>query len=167
MLVPSWDTDRMRVRQYAFFAVRSETVPAADITARLGIEPDEIQVRGSRTAEPPTPVCHLWMVACRQAGLRVDEQVEAIARRLSPRLDALAALATELVAADTGDCVLEVVRYFDTPDGEVEDEGVTCVAGQPVDRLPGQHQLLGWNLGPDVIDLLNRTGARLDVDEYG
>lgn len=158
---------RMRVRHYSYFAFRSETVPAAAITARLRTEPDKFQVRGSRTDVPPRPVCHAWEVTCDQPGLRVDEQLAAIYRRLSPHLDALAALATELRRTNRGSVALVVVRHFDTSDGEEENDGITHVDGRRLERLPGQHQLLGWVLHPDVINLLHRTGAALDVDEYG
>ena len=39
--------------------------------------------------------------------------------------------------------------------------------GQLMEKLPRQHQLLGWHLGPEVLDFLAATGAELDVDEYG
>ena len=39
----------MRVRQYAYFALISNTLTASEITGRLGIEPDAISVRGSQT----------------------------------------------------------------------------------------------------------------------
>jgi hypothetical protein len=93
--------------------------------------------------------------------------VAAICRRLSPHLDALAALATELRRTDAGSASLVVVRYLGTPDGEEEDNGISYVAARRLERLPGQHQLLGWVLDLDVINLLHRTCAALDVDEYG
>ncbi|MEU7985960.1 hypothetical protein AB0B56_13935 [Streptosporangium canum] len=32
------------------------------MTARLGIDPDEIKVRASRKTDLPRPVCHSWKV---------------------------------------------------------------------------------------------------------
>ena len=134
--------------------------------ARLGLEPDEVSVRGSRTPTPPRPVAHAWKIVCRERGLTVDEQVGHIMRRLRPYRDAIAALARELAARDPGRAgvVLEVVRDLDDPDGE-EDE--LSRPGAELQKLPGRHQLLGWSLDREVLEFLVVTGARLDVDEYG
>jgi hypothetical protein len=40
------------VNQYVYFALSSYGTSAADITAILGLEPDEVTVRGSRIAAP-------------------------------------------------------------------------------------------------------------------
>jgi hypothetical protein len=45
----------VRVSQYASFSLSSETVTAATITGRLGIEPDKILVRGARDAARVIP----------------------------------------------------------------------------------------------------------------
>ncbi|WP_329245510.1 DUF4279 domain-containing protein [Actinoallomurus sp. NBC_01490] len=59
----------MRVRQYVYFALHSSTLPAAEMATRLGLEPDEVSVRGSRTTTPPRPVTHVWKIVCRDRGL--------------------------------------------------------------------------------------------------
>ncbi|MEU5786400.1 DUF4279 domain-containing protein [Micromonospora purpureochromogenes] len=74
----------MIVSQYVYFALSSERVSAAEITARLGIEPDEIVVRGSRVASPARPGSHRWKITCRKPGLTVDEQITA-GRAARPR----------------------------------------------------------------------------------
>lgn len=48
----------MLVSQYAYFALSSIRVSAAEIAARLTIEPDEVVVRGSRRADPVQPAAH-------------------------------------------------------------------------------------------------------------
>ncbi|MFI6882849.1 DUF4279 domain-containing protein [Streptosporangium canum] len=52
----------MKVHQHVYFALRSEHMSAAVMTARLGIDPDEIKVRASRKTDLPRPVCHSWKV---------------------------------------------------------------------------------------------------------
>ena len=75
----------MRIRQYAYFAVFSGSMPATEITARLMIEPDKVWTRGSRRAEPPIPVHHVWQVTCDDRGMTVDEQVRKVVDRVRPR----------------------------------------------------------------------------------
>ncbi|MDN3353086.1 DUF4279 domain-containing protein [Actinomadura sp. DC4] len=152
----------MRISQYAYFALRSSVVPAAEMTARLGLEPDEVSVRGSRTADPPRPVSHSWKIVCADGGLTVDQQVGRIMERLRPYRDRIVALSQAL--AGHGAAVLEVVRYLDDPDGEDEELSPPGVALQ---KLPGRHRLLGWTLDREVLEFLVATGAYLDVDEYG
>jgi Domain of unknown function (DUF4279) len=137
----------MAVHQYAYFALFSRTIPATAMTARLGVEPDETAVRGSRRPGPDAvPVHHRWMIVCREPELCVDEQVACLMRRLVPHTAAIAGLARQL--NDEGDgsgAVLEIVRYFDDRDGP---------------------DLFGWHLDRTVLDFLHATGADLDVDEY-
>lgn len=59
---------------------------------------------------------------------------------------------------------LQIVRYFEDEDGEDEDLRET-VPG--LERLSGQHQLLGWHMEPKIIAFLADVGAEIDVDEYG
>ena len=64
----------MRLRQYVYFALKSEEVSAAEITARLGVEPDEVVVRGSRQTDRfVRPVCHIWKIVCREPNMRLSE----------------------------------------------------------------------------------------------
>ncbi|MEU5529419.1 DUF4279 domain-containing protein [Micromonospora chersina] len=155
----------MLISQYAYFKLASAHVSAAEITARLGIEPDEIRVRGDRLAQPPRPAAHMWQVVCRKPGLTVDEQIEQIVDRLYPHAERIGALAAELdrVDGEPGASTLQVVRVFEHPDGEEED--LTSPA-EGFEKLPGQHQLLGWHLDGRTLEFLRLTGAELDVDEY-
>jgi hypothetical protein len=45
--------------------------------------------------------------------------------------------------------------------------GATFAPDTPLQKLPGQHQLLGWHLDRDAVRLLARVGAEIDADEYG
>ncbi|MEV0648275.1 DUF4279 domain-containing protein [Phytomonospora sp. NPDC050363] len=149
----------MRMSQYVYFAIKSETMPATEITARLGVEPDRFSVRGSRRADPPVPVCHSWQVRCDERGLRVDEQIDRVLARLTPVTAKIAELCRE---PDEVAAVLEVVRFFEDEDGE---DPKPQPAEENLVRIPDQH-LLGWVLDRRVIEFLAATGAFLDVDEY-
>ncbi|KJS61981.1 DUF4279 domain-containing protein [Streptomyces rubellomurinus] len=153
----------MFISQYAYFGLSSLNMSAAEMTAVLGIEPDEIAVRGSRFTEPKVvPVLHRWKIVCREPGLSVDEQVARVVARLEPYVDAIAALTRKLDAEDCqggSSAVLEVVRMFNDEDGQDR------LASAPPELIEGPG-LLGWHLGRDVLAFLHATGAALDVDEY-
>ncbi|PZF86781.1 DUF4279 domain-containing protein [Micromonospora deserti] len=155
----------MIISQYAYFALSSDRVSAAEITARLGIEPDEIVVRGSRLASPARPASHRWKITCREPGLMVDEPINRIVDRLFGHAERIGELAAELDNIDGGPgaSVLQVVRVFEHPDGEEED-----LTGpvEGLEKVAGQHQLLGWHVDARVLEFLRLTRAELDVDEY-
>jgi hypothetical protein len=155
----------MRVSQYAYFALASVRVSAAEITARLGVEPDERVVRGSRQTDPAIPVVHRWKVVCRKPGLTVDEQVGRIVDRLFDHAERIGALAADLdrIGGGPGASVLQIVRVFEHPDGAEED---LTSPTEGMEKLPGQHQLLGWHLDARTLEFLRLTRAELDVDEY-
>jgi hypothetical protein len=152
----------VRIRQYAYFAVFSESMPATEITARLMIEPDKVMIRGSRRAKPPSPVKHGWEVICDDRGMTVDEQVRKVVDRVRPRQAAIAELTREPDARCRA--VLEIVRYFDAENGEEEELSPPDAQFQ---KLPGQHQLLGWHLDRDILAFLIAVNAEIDADEYG
>lgn len=154
---------RVRVKQYVYFAIKSKTTAADEIAAYLGLAPDKVLVRGSRRANPPVPVAHIWELRCDAPGLRIDEQVASVIDRLRPVEERLASIDADLLRG-SGYCVLQIVRYFDHEEGEEEE---LSPPDEPLQLLPGQHQLFGWHLDSDVLDFLVRVGAVLDVDEYG
>lgn len=143
----------MPLRQYVYFALFSRHTSAADMASQLGITPDEVTVRGSRFTEPAVvPVEHSWMVACREPGLRVDEQIARILDRLQPHRDRIRDLTGQL-ARTGGGAVLQIVRYFNDTD-----QAQPGAADAP--------NLFGWHLDRKVLDFLSSTGAELDIDEY-
>lgn len=159
------------IRQYAEFVLYSNTLTASDITSRLGVEADEIMIRGSETLDPPVPRHHLWSIRSEGQGLSVDAHLEHIIDRLGVHANALGDLVLEIVSADHTPhlgSVLRVVRHFDDPEGEEEViRVIETPDGGRIESLPGQHQLLGWHLEPRVIDFLWATHASLDFCEYG
>ncbi|MFI1973709.1 DUF4279 domain-containing protein [Streptomyces wedmorensis] len=150
----------MPLDQYVYFALSSARTTAQEMTAALGVQPDETKVRGSRIAQPAIPGCHAWKIVCREPGLRVDEQIGLLLDRLRPHTDRIASLARRLEDEEPGSgraATLQVVRYFRGAD-EPSQGGP-----MPADATPN---LFGWHLGQEVLDFLAATGAALDVDEY-
>jgi uncharacterized protein DUF4279 len=162
----------MRIRQYATFEIFSGALTHSDITGRLGVEPDAFRVQGSRIAEPPAPRHHSWGIASKAPGLAVDEHLRVIVDRLSPHSGAIGALVEEIETTELGvpgvGSVLAVVRHLDDDDGEEEQLSVIeRPDGSRLEKLSGQHQLLGWRFTPDIIEFLIATRSILDIDEYG
>jgi hypothetical protein len=159
----------VQIRQHASFHIFSERLSPAEITAQLGIEPDHFKIMGTRSSDPPRPRSHQWTITCDHPGLRVDEQIASVIDRISSHRNEISALARRLRADDPpGGAELSVVRYLNSDVGEEEsDEVVELQGGQTLEKLPGQHQLLGWHLGAEVISFLHAVGAGVDVDEYG
>jgi hypothetical protein len=152
----------MRIRQRAYFAVKSDRLDPDAIAARLGLAPDEATVRGTRSADPPRPALHAWTIRCDRA-VRVDEQIAEVLARLAPVREAL----TTLLAESNTYGVLQVVRYFDDPEGEPEHHPGAPDGIDGLEVVSGQHQMLGWHLDRSTIEFLVETGVELDVDEYG
>ncbi|WP_330270144.1 GNAT family N-acetyltransferase [Lentzea sp. NBC_00516] len=129
----------VRVEQYAYFALKSDSVSAAEIAQRLGLEPDEVLVRGSKRPEHDLPRAHAWKIVDRGAK-RLDEQIEHVVDRLRPVHDALVAL----TAISDISASLVVVRYF----------------------RDGDRAGLGWWISAESLAFLASVRASLDVDEY-
>jgi hypothetical protein len=155
----------MRIRQHVTFALFSRRTTARQMTERLSIIPDEISVAGSRRADPPRPVEHAWRLTCRLPGLRVDAQIAELMDRMLPRKEHIIEFAQELHHDEPGrgGAKLSVVRYLNDSDGEEEQFNAPEA---PLQKLPGQHQLLGWALQPTVMAFLLAAHAFIDVDEY-
>ncbi|MFI1067919.1 DUF4279 domain-containing protein [Streptomyces spororaveus] len=145
----------MSLTQYVYFAISSVGTTADEITQLLGVEPDEVTVRGSLTTSPRIiPFCHCWKVFCREPGLRVDEQLDMVIGRLRPHMEAITNLTTRLATEEgPGGAILQVERYFNWHDEQP--------SGSPDDT-----NLFGWHLDRAVVDFLAATGAELDVGEY-
>jgi hypothetical protein len=135
---------------------------SAEIAARLRIEPDKSLVRGSRQADPPIPAEHAWEIICDERSMTVEEHVRRVIDRLRLQQDAIAELTRE--PAPRCAAQLSVVRYFGDDEGEEEE---LSPPGARFQKIPGQHQLLGWHLDRDTLKFLIAVHAELDVDEYG
>jgi hypothetical protein len=162
----------VRIRQYSYFGLFSQVMSSAEMTGELGIEPDEFRVRGSRVSDPPMPRVHSWRIVCRDSGTTVQDQITRVLERLLPHASALGELARHLREIEPdpprAGSILAVVRHFGDEEGEAEvPSAVDLPNGNRLDKMPGQHQLLGWQLDSTVIEFLHSTGAELDVDEYG
>jgi len=137
---------------------------SADITGRLGVEPDGFMLRGSRTTDPPVPKRHSWEIRSEGPGLRVDENLDQLVDRLEAHAYAIGNLVQELGKEGAQirgvGSVLKVIRHFGDDDGDEEDLSVTELPdGSTFEKLSGQHQLLGWGLSQRVIDFLVATHA--------
>ncbi|MFE9424640.1 hypothetical protein ACFYNO_16910 [Kitasatospora sp. NPDC006697] len=57
----------MPLTQYVYFAISSEHTTAHEITALLGIEPDETSVRALFTPRPRRPTQPVHLIGCEPA----------------------------------------------------------------------------------------------------
>lgn len=150
----------MRIRQYTYFAIKSRDLSAEEVEHRLRISPDRTLVAGSDSTDPLRPAAHSWALVADEDHVTVEEQI----RRLVARLQPASAAISELVSASGVATVLQVVRYFNDKAGDgPADSGVI----EGMEKLPGQHHLLGWHLDAEVIRFLAEVKADFDVDEYG
>ena len=104
--------------------------------------------------------------------MTVHGQVSELLERLRPSVVMLAELTRHIREIDPNPeragSRLVIVRHLDEEEGEEEDlTAVEIPDGRKLERLPGQHQLLGWVFEANVVEFLHTTGAILDVDEYG
>jgi hypothetical protein len=132
------------ISQYCYFSLDSTTVTAAEVTARLLVEPDEVRVRASRHTQPKAvPVNHSRHVLCAQPGLTITEQLGQIVERLSAIAHDIGCYVRELdESGHEMEARLQVVRNFNA-DGAADDAADQIIRGEVVRRLGGQHQLLG------------------------
>ncbi|MEU7990473.1 DUF4279 domain-containing protein [Streptosporangium canum] len=155
----------MEVDQYVYFALKSERMSAEEMTARLGLEADEITIRGSRRSEPPRPAVHIWKISVPRSSLPVDDMIMALVDRLEPYASAIGGLAEELDRDEPGHtAVLQVVRFFGEDEEDEEDEDSE---EEWMTEVPTRPRPLGRHLDRRVLDFLQTTRAELDVDEYG
>ena len=154
----------MKISQRVYFAIGSGTLPAAEVTAFLGAEPDKIMVRGSKRSQPPIPAAHSWELHCRDRGLTLDAQIGKVMARVEP----LQLRLLDLVTSQDVDLELVIVRFLGDEDGEEESfEAAITEDGKLLERLPGQHQLLGWHLTHEQLGFLASIRCSIDADEYG
>jgi len=155
----------MKIRQYAKFDVCSKILSPHRITEVLRVEPSRVSQLGSRQTSPPIPVFNVWTVSTASNGeveAMVEELVDLV-EQLADRLAALEALDPMLSDVDGSGYGITVVRYFNARDG-VEDE---TVAPGDLEKLPGQHHLLGFTIEPELMRRLARLRCRIAFGEYG
>jgi len=152
----------MKISQYVYFAITTETVAPREITVAVGIEPDHVKVRGSRSLKPKVmPPQNSWQIRSDSNGLTVDEHFAKVVARLMPAKQRLREFLNTTACSKAR---FQVVRNFADPDGEEEQE---CDDPRYGRKLAGQHQLLGWHLEREIVDLIVYLDASFDVDEYG
>lgn len=154
----------MRVRQHAYLLIRSDAVAPVEVTARLGLEPDRVKPRGSQAAgPPPRPRVHVWILGSgRPDDVPLEDHLDALLARLEPHVDRIGAL----VGAGHTTGALQIVRHFEVG---AEDDAVLD-PGRGVDgleRLRGQHPLLGFHLDHRLVRFADQARLTIDIDEYG
>lgn len=150
----------MRITQYTCFVISCAGISAKLIDERLEIVGAELEEAGSRGSEPKRPSMSSWSLYCRTRGADIGDQVDELLSLLEPSRDAI----KRLVLEDEAETVLQLVRYFNDGDGEQE---ILDVTEEGLEKLPGQHQLLGWGFSHGVIEFLHDVHAVVDADEYG
>lgn len=150
----------MKISQYVCFVISSREISAKDIESRIGIPGGELEEAGSRSDDPMRPSENSWHLYCRDRGIDLGDQVEVLLSQLQPSRVAI----RNLVLQDGAETTLQFVRDFNDEDGEQE---VLSVTHEGLQKLSGQHQLLGWSLSMDAIDFLHDVRAVVDADEYG
>jgi hypothetical protein len=151
-----WPPGDLRIRQWAYFAIRTRNITGEQMSQRLDMAADTITVRGSRFPEFPErdlPRCHVWAVEA-PPGADLGGSIEQLLARLQQRTSRIRSLVDELNGDATevdalgfrSGATLQVVRYFG-------------------DRT-GEFRGFGWHLDEPVISFLAETGAVLDVDEF-
>ena len=144
----------MTLLQYAAFTIYSDVGPDR-ISEALGVEPDQVSWRGSRSTDPVLPVTNIWSVEA-HGTTQADELVAELLDRLEPLTDRLAVLAAD-GARRLG---ISLVRYFDTPSGTAEalsrDTGGRFTGASPE----------GFHLDLPLLTRMIAFGCDLDVDEY-
>jgi Domain of unknown function (DUF4279) len=150
----------VKITQYVYFGISSEMLTAEAITVRIGVAPDKIETRGSRSVDRPRPRRNKWELGSYERGLDISAHVAIVLARLAPASDKIRALALDRDVQTW----LQLVRYLDAADGEEE---IIDETPDGLVKLSGQHQLLGWHLDRDTLEFLHDVGAELDADEYG
>ncbi len=135
------------------------------ITSRVQLVPDETKAKGSRIAGPtPVPRFHLWTV---KSGCPETADLNAHLSALAAKIEPYARLIRTFLDSSEADGQFSIVRKFEA--GPELDAIVDVGRYGPgnLERLRGQHPLLGFHLDREVIDLATSLGVDFDFDEYG
>lgn len=154
----------MRMSQYVSFAVRSLTVPAAKMTAQLGVQPDLERVRGEVRSQPRmVPAEHAWEICCADKSTTLDTQIDRVIERLLPLRDALSTLVR---GDDQLHAELLLFRNFNDLKGESALSGGGA-GSDMLAWLSGVHHLLGWRLRSEHLEFLASIPADIVAEENG
>lgn len=155
----------MRVRQSASFGISSLSVTPDEITSRVQLVPDETKAKGSRFAEPkPVPRFHLWRVrsGCPET-VELSDHFAALVARIEPFAPQIRAF----LDSSDADGQFSIVRKFEAGPELDTIVDVGRVGPGYLERIRGQHPLLGFHLDQHILDLANGLGVGFDFDEYG
>ena len=104
-----------------------------------------------------------WSIERAGQRLVVDTLVSAVLGRVAPTAERI----RQLVDTNEVFATLQIVRYFNDENGQPEKTVTIDEEGHSWEKMPGQHQMLGWALEAHTLELLVSMGATIDVDEYG
>ena len=134
------------------------------ISERLGLIPTETKLMGSRhLGPPPIPRCHLWQLdsGVESHELPLDDHLRSLVTRLGDSAVRVRNLARDGEASAT----IQVVRYFEPgPEDRLISEPGRHVGD--LERLRGQHPLVGFEIEPGLIEYAAQAGIGFDFDEY-
>lgn len=155
----------MKVRQYVYLGLSSDTVDPGTISERLGLMPDEVKLMGSRhPGPPPLPRTHMWRL---NSGTGSDERtLDEHFQSLLARLTGSASKLRELTVSGEVDAVIQIVRHF-TPGPEDRRISEPGRHRGDFERLRGQHPLVGFGIEAGLITYAAEAGIGFDFDEYG
>jgi hypothetical protein len=102
-----------------------------------------------------------WEIRSDQRRATVTEHLAIVAVRIEPFKGAIRAFLDGSAGATAE---FTVVRDLDDEDGEEEELPFDPTYGQ---KLAGQHQLLGWDLSLNLMELMLYLEAPLEIAEYG
>jgi hypothetical protein len=153
----------VKVRQYVYHGIKSDGVDPGVISERLGLLPDEVKLMGSKhQGPPPTPRCHLWRL---NSGAATDEPLDDHFAALRARLGDSASRLRNLQETDEVTAVIQVVRSFEPgPEDRHTSEPGRFVGD--IERLGGQHPLVGFDISHDLVSYAAEAGIGFDFDEY-
>jgi hypothetical protein len=111
-------------------------------------------------------VRHSWKVCLRERGLTLDAQIGRVLERVEP----VHARLVGLIPGQDVSAQLVIVCDFDDEDGEDELPDVAATEDRKLlEKLPGQHQLLGWFLTSEhhQVRLAGSWVAQRDLVRFG
>src|SRR2546423_15540211 len=101
----------MRVRQRAYFGIRSPELDPEELTRLVGLVPDETRAKASKVAAPPRPAANLWELSSGvDSSANLDDHLDSLLAKIEPASENIRAL----VQSEDVVAVIQVVREFGT-----------------------------------------------------